>query len=1052
MKNPTLSELRKDSERESKRLSRWVRWLLWGGGVLAFWAVLGFFVAPPILRGQLEKRLSEQLHRRVTIGRVGLNPLTLSLSVESFAIAEPTGERFIGWKRLFVDFDAFSVLFREWRFQEIALDGFAGKVAIAADGRPNFADLLKTFGTPAKTEQPARKMWPLLIRHLAINNARLTYRDASQAEPFATEIGPTTVSLKNFQIGGPRQAPGEFTATTESGESVHWRGTLSLLPLWSAGDLTVSKIALKKYAPYYSKLVRFDVREGRLDLALHYDFSIVNGAPALRVSNGRLAIDLLQLAKRGEADPAVALKRIELTGVTATYPKISAEAARLEINGGSVYLQRTPSGIDLVDLLTPVLPQAVPTVSIVSAPASAGPATPIDAKVTEISIRDLAVTVDDLTTPRPARHELSGVTCDLRAFSLASLSAPMPLGFKAHLSPKGEIRAVGTVALVPLKTALAVELTNISLPKVSPYVESFANLRIVRGGLTVALTLQAEFPSSGAPIFAAQGDVNVEDFAVLDAASVDQMVGWRSFAIKGLDYASSPAKLMISEVDWVEPIGRVIVNADGSNNFEVALPLAGTTEPVRVAMPTAASGQRGEQVADSMLMALDRFVLKGATFEFVDRSIQPNAQLSLNEMSGVVEGLASAELARATVDLKGKVNDSAPVSVSGKINPLSADAFTDLKVAMKGIGLVPVGPYSGKFAGYELAGGSLNLDIRCRVARRKVDCANVVTIDQFAFGNATNSPDATSLPVRLAVALLRDTAGRIVIDLPVQGSLDDPNFRVGRVVLRVLTNLLAKVATSPFALLGSVFGAEKDQDLSYQQFVAGDIAPLNESELRKLDVVAKALYGRPALLLDIVGGYDEVADGPALREQALEMEMRQLIWSDRRKLEPDLSLEQVQVDPVQKLGMVRRLYYIAFPGEKPRHIITTTTTRPNTVVSGQRGNLGSFERSKTTTTTSTTQKKMAPVISDGAGVDVTDGKSPAPTDKKPLTLEEMKAVLLERLTVDQEAYRQLAAQRAKTVYEYLAGTCQVPAERLTLVGATDETPAAKGTRVELRLK
>ena len=647
VKNPALSELRKASERDSKRLPKWLRRLLWISGLLAFWSVLGFFVVPPILRGQLEKRLSEQLHRHVTVGKVALNPLTLSLSIESFSIAEPAGGQFIGWRRLLVDFDSFSVLFREWRFQKIALDGFSGKVAIAADGQVNFADLLKTFGAAAKTEQPAKKMWPVLVRSLAISNARLAYSDASQAEPFATDIGPTTVSLKNFHVGGTRQAPGEFSATTESGESVTWRGALSLVPLWSTGDLTITKIALKKYAPYYSKMVRFDLRDGRLDLALHYDFSIENGAPALRVSNGRLSIESLQLAKRGAPDPVLVLKQIEVIGMAATYPKITAEAARLAVNGGSVSLQRTPSGIDLVDLLMPVLPPTAPLVSATPAPANAVSAAPIDASVTEISIRDLAVTIDDLTTPRPARHELTGLTCDLRGFSLASLSTPVPLGFKARLAPDGEIHAVGTVALAPLKAALTVELTNISLPNVSPYAESFANLRVVRGGLNAALNIQAQIPDGSAPILAAQGDVNIEDFAVFDAASVDQLVGWRSLAIKGLDYASSPAKLMVGEVDWVEPTGHVIVNADGSINLLAALHPAGPAEPVQVALPVASAGKHADPIADLMTVALDRFVLENAAFEYVDRSIQPNVQLSLNELSGAIDGLASAELDRA---------------------------------------------------------------------------------------------------------------------------------------------------------------------------------------------------------------------------------------------------------------------------------------------------------------------------------------------------------------------------------------------------------------------
>jgi hypothetical protein len=192
-----------------------------------------------------------------------------------------------------------------------------------------------------------------------------------------------------------------------------------------------------------------------------------------------------------------------------------------------------------------------------------------------------------------------------------------------------------------------------------------------------------------------------------------------------------------------------------------------------------------------------------------------------------------------------------------------------------------------------------------------------------------------------------------------------------------------------------------------------------------------------------------------LREQALEKEMCLLIWTDRVKLEPELTLEQVQVDPVQKMGMVRRMYYHTFPKEKPHTIINTTTTKSNVPVSGQRGNLGAFARAKTTTSYATTAPRKqtpTPETEAEAVASLAEGKPPEPADAKPLTLEDMKAVLLERMTIDEVSARQLATQRAQTVYDYLAGPCQVPADRLTLGVLTADKPPAKGARVELRLK
>jgi len=1033
------------------RLPKWVRWLLWCAGVFVLLCVLVFFAAPPIVRGQMEKRLSEQLHRRVTVGKVRINPLTLSVSLEGLSVADPAGGQFVGWRRLFVDFDAFSFLLREWRFQEIALDGFAGKVAVAKDGRLNFSDLMESLGnapTPTK-QQPAKAPWPLRIRHLAINDARLSYSDASRAEPFATDIGPTSVSLRNFSTGGPKQAPGEFSATTESGESFAWHGALSLAPLSSSGDVALGQIALKKYAPYYADRVKFELRDGRLDVALHYDFTLEDGKPSLRVSNGRITIDSLQIAKRGASEPVIALKQIELSGLAATYPKISAEVARVAVTGGSIAVQRTAEGIDLVDLLMPVAPDAPSTVALAPAVSAVTPP-PLDAKVTEISIRDLAVTVEDHSTPRLARHELTELTCDLRNFSLATPAVAMPFGFKAKLAPEGMIHAAGVVALAPMKVELGLELTSVSLANVSPYAETFAAIRIGKGQLTAALNLKIELLTGSAPVIAAQGDVSVDDFAAYDAALVDELAGWRSLAIKGLEYNSAPAKLMISEITWSAPTGHLIVNAGGTNNLAQALKKPGVVEVPVVTLPGTSAAK--PDATETVFVALDRFVLENASFDFVDRTLQPNVHVALNELSGEIDGLASSELARATVSLQGKVDGVAPVAVTGKINPLSAQAFTDLKVTMKDIELVPVGPYVGKFAGYQLERGSLNLDVKCRVAQRKIDVTNVVTIDQFTFGNATNSPDATTLPVRLAVALLRDTSGRIVLDVPVQGSLDDPNFRIGRVVLRVITNLLVKVATSPFSLIGSMFGGEKGQDLSFLQYAAGETDLQVEAETKKLDVVAKALLGRPALHLELVGGYDEVADGQTLREKALENKMRNLIWEDRRLVEPDIALDQIQLDPVQKMGMVRRFYYKTFPSEAPRRS-SITPAKPSGPVAGQRGNLGAFQHGSSSVSRPrpVAKPEQSSKAEDTANETTTD-PTPKVPEPKVVTLEEMKARLLERMTVEEEAYRQLASDRANAVRKYLVDKGQVPGDRISLAGITAETPAAKGTRVELRLK
>ena len=164
-----------------------------------------------------------------------------------------------------------------------------------------------------------------------------------------------------------------------------------------------------------------------------------------------------------------------------------------------------------------------------------------------------------------------------------------------------------------------------------------------------------------------------------------------------------------------------------------------------------------------------------------------------------------------------------PASITGTINPFIATSTNTIKVSVKDMDLTPASPYSGKFAGYRIAEGKLNLDLTYQLVGTKLNSKNVITLDQFTFGEKVDSPDATHLPVRLGVAILKDRDGKIVLDVPIDGDLSKPDFHVSKVVWRAVENILVKVATSPFSLLGALFGGG-GEELGWQDFAAGSAA------------------------------------------------------------------------------------------------------------------------------------------------------------------------------------------------------------------------------------
>jgi hypothetical protein len=91
-------------------------------------------------------------------------------------------------------------------------------------------------------------------------------------------------------------------------------------------------------------------------------------------------------------------------------------------------------------------------------------------------------------------------------------------------------------------------------------------------------------------------------------------------------------------------------------------------------------------------------------------------------------------------------------------------------------------PYAMKFAGYKIAEGTMSLDLRYKVQNSQLEGNNQVVIDKLTLGERVDSPDALKLPIELAIAILKDSNGRIDLGLPVSGSLDDPQFSWGALI------------------------------------------------------------------------------------------------------------------------------------------------------------------------------------------------------------------------------------------------------------------------------
>lgn len=1004
--------------------------------LVALFTITGFLILPPIVRVQAQKRLTAALGRQVTIGKVRLNPYALSATIENVSIMEADGTtKFLGWRKLYVNLDGLSSLFGEWVLSDVTLDGFYARGQVNADRTLNISDLLKKFAaTPATGgSKPPR---PVRIARLRVTDARLVLSDLSRGQPFATTVGPMTFELTGFRTVSQRGAPYRFSAVTEAGEKLAWSGTLRAEPFQSAGELSIENIDLGKYAPYYADRLQAEIPGGRLSLRAHYDLDLTPHQPVMRLTDGTVALRGFRLRGRGDREDAVDLPAVDLTGVQLDALARTATVASVAVDGGRVRVRREKDGT--LNLLAMLTPPAAAT-AVVPAPTVGGKsAKPPAIKLGEVMVRNFQLAATDLAAPRPVRLALANLRLSLKNVTLAP-GAVIPVQLAFNWAPRGTVQVGGTVALTPLQADLKVALAGFDLLPLSPYLEQFVNARLTQGTVTASLAAQARLPAGSAPVASVTGDIAVANLGTVDSVHHEPLAGFEKLTLSGLRASTSPGlSVALKTIDLAHPYARALVNPDKSINLVSVLktapaPAAATTPP-----------------APRPRIEIGKVVISDGDFRFTDRSIEPNVNTAITRFGGTIGGLTSSHPAKADVDLKALVDQAGSVAITGKLDPLSARPTVDLKVAVRNVDLLPLSPYSGKYAGYALARGKLLLATNVAVDGPKLDSTNVLTLDHFTFGNAVRSPDATKLPVRLGVALLKGLDGRIVIDVPVQGRTDDPNFRVGRVVLRVIGNLLTKAAVSPFSLLGAAFGGG-GEELAFQNFAPGSAALL-PGEMKKLETLATALKNRPGLSLGIEGSYDPAADAYALKRIKVAAQVRRAVWEQKHLANPNIpGPDQLVISASENAAMIKQLFNNKFP---PGTRFGTPLPPPPAVVAPPPAPAGFFRRLLATLTLAHRRAERR-AAEENAKRETEHNQAVAAAVAAGLPLDEMIGRLAEATPVDDNELRALAQARAERVRAYFVEVGKIAPDRIYLANARTThgtTGSRQGPRVFLTLQ
>ena len=988
-------------------------------GLVGLYTCIGFLGVPWAVKKYGVPEVSKVLGRPVLLRDMTFDPFAFNLKLEGFEIQELDGSPMVGFEQLFVNFEATSVLSEAYRFDIIRLSLPYGLVRIFEDGRLNLAELgnQESAVEPSVPDIEERASdpsddSPLLIEIglFSIEQGAVEFRDESKSPTFVADIVPLQITLRNFSTRPGNQNSYFVAAELGEGERVQWQGHVSLEPLRSQGQIEIFGLRSETMWQYVQDLFRFEISQGLLDLQVAYDVDMAQEPMGVLLNKGTITLRNFSLREKGQSEDLIVVPSFSIRGIEADVGARQLSVDSIQSRGTEVRGWINQDGtVNYQTLFASQADTTKPDVAESSPPQTTkSEAPPWSAAIKKISLEEYVLRFEDRQprTTVPLHIEgfglqVQNVTTDL------TKAIPLELGFTFNQS--GKLAVSGQVTPDPPGGDLILDLSGFTFSAFQPYLEPLVQFQLERGVLAVKghTTFNAEEGKD--PTVRFSGDVTLDDFALVDAEASEEFMKWEQLAFQGLAVETQPTRVDLREIALSLPYVKVVQGAEGVLNVSRLFSPPGSQPSKTEDEETKKDEESSPDAADappSPLITIDTIRIQNAAVDFTDQAIDPNVVTGIQNFSGTIQDLSSKELSRADVSLKGRVDDVASLEIQGNVNPLQEDLYTDLALVLENMDLTTASPYAGKFIGYSITKGKLSLELDYSLSEKILIGENKVQIDQLTLGEATDSPDAPSLPVPLALALLKDREGRIDIDLPVRGDLNNPEFSYGQLVLQTLLNLITKAATSPFAMIGGLLGGSGD-DLAKVKFPVGR-SLLSEREIEKLSKLASALTQRPGLRLEITGGVEPTKDRLSLATVKLDEQLKQLREKELAAPGQTKSSSPVEGDlsSTERDRLLKKLYFEKF----------------GQALAKGRSFVGGPEVDDRSSTDS-------PAEEEAGSPKLTEAKLKAPS------LDEMRQRLLDTIQITEDEIRQLAQERARSVRDYLVNQEKIPEERIFLVEA-----------------
>ena len=840
--------------------------------LVVIYALVGFVGLPWWLERTLPERLDQHMGWQAEVEDIHVNPFTMSIEILNLSATDGDEERVVAFDRLYTNLGVWRLVTGVVALQNIELEEPYIRLDLLDDYSVNYARDWQANNPPAEEtateENASTEPTRVYFGRVRVAGGELLFRDFTQEGMEEFRVTPLDLALNDLATWPGAEAGSNYYLLAAVGsQTIEWEGDLSITPLYSKGFIKLGGVTHTTLQHFLKPHLPYQLRNGSVTLSTEYELQSANEL-FLNTSNGQLSIDNLGLGLTDSNEELLTTRSIRIGDIQFGLNNREAATGTVSIEEADLSLHRRPDGS--INLLAPFQQGDGEEPNDDSASGDM----PFHWSVAGLELGNSAVKWRDEQLQTEAALSLNDLNISVGEIS-HQLEDPVNYKADATLGGGGRLVFNGQTTLAPFTLEAGISGSGVALTQFGAYISEMANLNVRDGRLNMDGNLdldQQQDPLTGT--FSGTGEVTSLDVRL--GNSDERLIAWQNLRLEPVEYNVAPGRLEIGTVTLAGPAVNVVRDTNGVHNLERIIPSTqaddARTRPQADSGTASAEGEEpsAEGEEPQFIFRIGQLMLEEGTISYTDRTLDPTFTTRFDQLRGSVTGLSNISPQQGKVSVQGRVGEVASMTLDGSLGTLGTEDTSELKLTMENVSLPMLSPYFGRYLGYGVDGGKLNLDLDYKFSGSNIDAGNSVIMNRLELGDPIASDDAISAPVKLGLALLRDRNGVIDINLPVSGDLDSPDFNVGQVVMRTFVNLVAKAATSPFSMLGSIvdMAGLSGDELGTIRFEPGQVT-LAEGEKAKLEALGAALNDRPALILNVRGAVAPDADARGLRRQRL---------------------------------------------------------------------------------------------------------------------------------------------------------------------------------------